>query len=58
MKEIHNILDKMEPSDVLEQLAPIIRKNLSHLDDRARVDFVMGLIDRSGSDKTASMVNL
>ena len=58
MKELHVILDAMEPAEVLAALTPQLRKILSHLDEDARVGFVTGLIDEEGGDKVSSMVHL
>jgi hypothetical protein len=58
MKEIQRILEKMEPSEALVELTPAIKENLAHLDEEARIRFVVDLIGESGGDKISSMVNL
>lgn len=58
MKEIQQILDKMEPEEALHQLVPSIKKIISNLDDEAKVKFVTELMGGSDKDKISSMVNL
>jgi hypothetical protein len=58
MKDIQEILDKMEPEEALEQIVPPIKKIISYLDDEAKVKFVTELMGGSDKDKITSMVNL
>ena len=58
MKEIEKILDRMEPGEALDQLAPALGKLLAHLDEEARVRYVARLVGENSEDKIASMVNL
>ncbi len=58
MKEIQQILDKMEPEEALAELVPPIKKIISNLDDEAKVRFVTELMGGSDKDKITSMVNL
>ncbi len=58
MKALQDILDAMEPGEALATLAPHLKKNLSHLDEEAVVDFVTGLMTQADGDKLSSMVNL
>jgi hypothetical protein len=58
MREIEQIVDGLEPAEVLAALAPIIKKNLAHLDEEARTGFVTSILDESNGDKLSSMVNL
>jgi hypothetical protein len=58
MKEIQQILDKMEPEEALAELTPLIKSILGHIDEEARVRFVTDMIDETGEDKIGSMVSL
>ena len=58
MKEIQQILDKMEPEEALAEIVPHIKKIISHLDEDAKVRLVTELIGGSNKDKITSMVNL
>jgi predicted fused transcriptional regulator/phosphomethylpyrimidine kinase len=58
MKDIEQLLEQMEPAEALAKLTPVVKKNLAHLDEEARVRFVTDLIGDGGEDKIASMVNL
>jgi hypothetical protein len=58
MKEIQQILDKMEPEEALAELTPILKSILDHIDEDARVKFVTNMIDETGEDKIGSMVSL
>jgi uncharacterized tellurite resistance protein B-like protein len=58
MKDIEQLLERLEPSEALTVLTPAIKNILTHLDEEARVRFVTDLIGDSGADKIASMVNL
>lgn len=58
MKEIQQILDKMEPEEALAELVPSIKKIISHLDEEAKVSLVAELIGGPNKDKISSMVNL
>ena len=58
MKELKEILETMDPAEVLAALTPQLKKILSCLDQETKINFVSGLIDGSGGDKVSSMVNL
>jgi hypothetical protein len=57
-KSLENIIEKLEPGEALEQMAPIIKKLFPLLEEQARLDFVVSLIGDAGSDKVSSMVHL
>ncbi len=58
MDELQRIIAAMEPEPALEEIAAAARRLLVHLDEKARVDFVVSLLGRSGADKVASLVDL
>ena len=58
MKEIQQLLERLEPMEALATLTPAIKSILGHLDEEARVRFVTDMIGADGEDKIASMVNL
>ncbi len=58
MKELMEILETMDPAEALAVLTPQLKKILSYLDQETMINFVSGLIDGPGGDKTSSMVNL
>jgi len=58
MKEIQQILERMEPEEALVELAPALKNILTLLDEEARIRFVTDMIGNGGEDKIASMVNL
>ena len=58
MKELQQIIDRMEPEEALAELVPSVKKLLSHLNEEAKVRFVTELIGGENNDKITSMVNL
>ena len=58
MKELQQIIDRMEPEEALLELVPSVKKLLSHLNEEAKVRFVTELIGGENNDKITSMVNL
>jgi len=58
MDELQKIINRMEPDAALACLAEAAKNLLAHLDEQARVDFVVSMIGRAGSDKVASLVDL
>ena len=58
MRKIQDIINGMEPGEALGELTAAIKGVLAHLDEEARLSFVSDLIDDSGGDKVASLVNL
>jgi len=58
MEKLQHILDSIEPGELLAMLGPVLKKNLIHLGEEARVGFVLSLLGESGVDKVAGMVNL
>ena len=58
MKELQEILARLEPAAALSALAPALRNLLVHLDDAARVRYVAGLVGPRHEDKISSMVHL
>jgi len=58
MKELQQIIDRMEPEKALAELVPSVKKLLSHLNEDAKLRFVTELIGGENNDKITSMVNL
>ncbi len=58
MEELHKIIAQLEPDKALAALAEAAKQILAHLDEQARVEFVVSMIGESGSDKVASLVDL
>lgn len=58
MKELQEILNRLEPGEALATLAPELKKILAHLDEEARVGFVVGMLGGAEGDKISSLVDL
>jgi hypothetical protein len=58
MKELQEILHSLEPGEALAALAPELQKILAHLDEEARVGFVVGMLGGAEGDKISSLVDL
>lgn len=58
MKELQQVIDRMEPEEALAELVPSVKKLLSHLNEDAKLRFVTELIGGENNDKITSMVNL
>ncbi len=58
MKELQEILSRMEPAAALTVLAPALKNILAHLEEEDRVKFVTDMIDDPDGDKLSSMVHL
>ena len=58
MKELQDLMDRMEPAAALAALAPTLKNLLSNLDEEERVRFVTNMIDAPDGDKVSSMVHL
>lgn len=58
MKKLQEIIDRMEPGEALTVLAPELKKILAHLDEEARVGFVVGMLGGAEGDKIGSLVDL
>lgn len=58
MEKLQKIIARMEPAKALAELAEAAKQLLTHLDEQARVDFVVSMIGESGRDKVASLVDL
>ena len=58
LKTLQRIVDNLEPKEALKEMAGIIKKLFSLLDEQARLDFVVDLIGDAGSDKVSSLVHL
>lgn len=58
MKELHALLDHLEPTEALATLAPELKKLLTHLDEEARVNFVIEALGGAEGDKIGSLVDL
>ena len=58
MKDLQEILNRMEPAAALSALTPVLKNILAHLDEEDRVKFVTDMIDDPDGDKLSSMVHL
>jgi len=58
MKELQEILNRLEPVAALSALAPALKNILAHLAEEDRVKFVTDMIDEPSGDKLSSMVHL
>ncbi len=58
MKELVQILEKMDPKEAMTALAGVVATLFEHIDENAKLDFVVSLMGDSGNDKISSMVNL
>jgi len=58
VKEIAEILERLEPAEALAALTPALKKILDHLDEETRVGFVTAMIEEPGEDKLSSIVHL
>ncbi|NTV14550.1 MAG: hypothetical protein HGA96_11585 [Desulfobulbaceae bacterium] len=58
MKELQEMLNSLEPGVALAVLAPELKKILAHLDEEARVGFVVGMLGGAEGDKIGSLVDL
>jgi len=56
--QIQPILDAMDPEAALAALARAAKKLLSHLDEEARLRFLVNLLGEAADDKVGSMVHL
>jgi hypothetical protein len=58
MNKLQDILDDMEPGEALAAVTPELRKILAHLDEEARVGFVIEMLGGAEGDKLSSLVDL
>ena len=58
MKELQDILSRMEPAAAVAALSPALKNILAHLGEEDRVKFVTDMIDDPYGDKLSSMVHL
>jgi len=58
MKELQEILSRLEPAAALSALAPALKNILAHLAEEERVRFITDMIDDPDGDKLSSMVHL
>lgn len=58
MQELAKLLNTMEPDAALEQILPLARQLLTHLDDETRRAWFFRLLEGDGQDKLSGMVNL
>jgi len=58
MEKLQRILEGMEPAAALAALAPELKKIMAHLDEEARVGFVIGMLGGAEGDKIGSLVDL
>jgi hypothetical protein len=58
MEKILKVVESMEPSEALAEMARALKALFSGLDEEARVRFLMDLIGESQDDKVSSLVHL
>lgn len=58
MRDLAQTLADLEPNTALEQLLPLARQLLGHLDEEARRSWFTRLLAGDDQDKLAGMVNL
>jgi hypothetical protein len=58
MKELEELLNRLEPAEALAAILPELRQILTHLDDEARADFVIEVLGGAEGDKIGSLVDL
>ena len=58
MKELQEILARLEPAAALSALAPALKNILAHLAEEERVRFISDMINDPDGDKLSSMVHL
>ncbi|MFA7382089.1 MAG: hypothetical protein WC001_01420 [Desulfurivibrionaceae bacterium] len=58
MKELQEILGRLEPAVALSALAPALKNILTHLAEEDRIKFITEMIDDPDGDKLSSMVHL
>lgn len=58
MKELQDILGRLEPAAALSSLAPALKNILAHLAEEDRIKFITEMIDDPDGDKLSSMVHL
>jgi hypothetical protein len=58
MGEIQQLVDRMDPEEAISEIAVVVKRLFPLLGEEARIDFLAGIIDKSGDDKVGSMVHL
>jgi hypothetical protein len=58
MADIQKLLESMDPSQALPELAGVLKKNLPLVTDEDRLNFMVNLTGGESSDKVASLVHL
>ncbi len=58
MRELNELLDQLEPGEILTTLLPAVRGALAHLDDEQRQGWLSRFLGGEGDDKLIGMVNL
>ncbi len=58
MTTIQEIFQTLEPLEALEAIAPLLKEVFGQVGEEVRLQFLMGLVDESNSDKVASLVHL
>lgn len=58
MRELEELLDNLEPGEILATLLPAVREALAHLDEEARQAWLSRFLGGDGDDKLVGMVNL
>ncbi|ADH86302.1 conserved hypothetical protein [Desulfurivibrio alkaliphilus AHT 2] len=58
MRELTELLDELEPKEILQTLLPAVRGALGHLDDEERQQWLARFLGDNGDDKLVGMVNL
>ena len=58
MRELNELLGRLEPGEILTTLLPAVREALAHLDDEQRQSWLSRFLGGEGDDKLVGMVNL
>ena len=58
METLNKLLEGKSPNEALGIIAETVKKLFRHVGDEERLDFVKRLMDDSGTESIASMVNL
>jgi hypothetical protein len=58
MANIQKLLESMDPSQAVPEIAEVLKKILPLVTDEDRLNFMVNLIGGESSDKVASMVHL
>ncbi|MGD2270937.1 MAG: hypothetical protein PVI06_11105 [Desulfobacterales bacterium] len=58
MSKIQELVDKMDPQTAASEIAEVMKKLFSLLDEESRIEFVMNVTGDAGKDKVGGLVHL